>query len=112
MEDYSYSTHQYTFVTHSFEVPRPRFSRRGANPTLETIEYMEAALRAADRPTSRNELLSVLASWGHSTTRQSLNAALAFLGEQGVIAEGSKGLVYVPAASPELLRAIREGPRM
>jgi hypothetical protein len=58
---------------------------------------------------SRNELLSILASWGHSTTLQSINAALAFLGEAGMIAEGSKGLVYVPTASPTLLKAIREG---
>jgi len=94
------------------EAPDLRYARPGANPTLETIEYIEAALRAADGPMSRNTLLSILASWGHSTTRQSLNAALAFLGELGVIAEGSKGLIYVPAASPELLKAIREGPRL
>jgi len=61
---------------------------------------------------SRSELLSILASWGHSTTRRSLNAALAFLGEQGLFAEGSKGLIHVPAASPELLEAIREGPKL
>jgi len=99
-------------MTQSLTAPELRFARRGANPTLETIEYIEAALRSADCPMSRNELLSVLTSWGHSTTRQSLNAALAFLGEQGVIAEGSKGLIYVPAASPALLKAIREGPRL
>lgn len=99
-------------MAQSLETPELRFARPGANPTLEMMEYIEAALRNADRPISRNGLLSILASWGHSTTRQSLNAALAFLGEQGVIAEGSKGLIYVPAASPELLKAIREGPRL
>jgi len=99
-------------MARSLEVPELRFARRGANPTLETIEYVEAALRSAGRPISRNELLSILSSWGHSTTRQSLNAALAFFGEQGVVAEGSKGLIYVPAASPALLKAIREGQRL
>ena len=94
------------------KAPRLRFARRGANPTLETIEYIETALRSARRPVSRNELLSVLAEWGHSTTRQSLNAVLAFLDEQGLVAEGSKGLIYVPAASPALLDAIREGQRL
>lgn len=99
-------------MAQSLKTPKIRFARPGANPTLETIEYIEAALCAANHPMSRNELLSVLASWRHSTTRQSLNAALAFLGEQGVIAEGSKGLIYVPAASPVLLKAIRKGPRL
>jgi len=99
-------------MVHSSKAPELRFARPSANPTLETIEYINAALRGADRPISRNELLSILASWGHSTTRQSLNAALAFLGEHDVIAEGSKGLICVPAASPGLLKAIREGPRL
>jgi len=99
-------------MAQSLEAPELRFAHRGANPTLETIEYVEAALRSAGRPVSRNEVLSILSSWGHSTTRQSLNAVLAFLGEQGVVAEGSKGLIYVPAASPALLKTIREGQRL
>ena len=99
-------------MAQSLKAPALRFARRGANPTLETIEYIDVALRSAGRPMSRNELLSVLSLWGHSTTRQSLNAALAFLAGQGVVAEGSKGLIYVPNASPALLKAIREGPRL
>ena len=54
----------------------------------------------------------MLARWGHSTTRPSLNAALAFLGDEGTVAEGSKRLVWVPEAAPELLEAIRKGPRL
>jgi len=92
--------------------PAPRFARSGANPTLETIEYVRAALRGAGGPISRNQLLAVLSRWGHSTTRQSLNAALAFLGEEGMIAEGSKGLVWVPEASETLVEAIRKGTRL
>ncbi len=92
--------------------PRPKFARRGANPTLETIEYVRAALRAAAGPISRNQLLMTLSKWGHSTTRQSLNAAIAFLGEDGLVAEGSKGLVWVPEASEVLAEAIRKGHRL
>jgi len=92
--------------------PRPKYAKPGANPTLETIEYVLAALRRAGGPVSRNRLLATLGRWGHSTTRQSLNAAIDFLGDQGMIAEGSKGLLWVPEASPELLEAIREGPRL
>ena len=92
--------------------PRPKYARRGANPTLETIEYVLAALQEAEGPVSRNRLLATLGRWGHSTTRQNLNAALSFLGGQGMVAEGSKGLIWVPEASPELLEAIRKGPRL
>jgi len=92
--------------------PRLRYARRGANPTLKTIEYVLAALQKAERPISRNKILATLARWGHSTTRPSLNAALAFLGDEGMVAEGSKGLVWVPEASPQLLEAVRTGPRL
>jgi len=94
------------------DAPVPKYARPGANPTLETIEYVLAALQKAGTPVSRNGLLAALARWGHSTTRQSLNVTLDFLGDQGMVAEGSKGLVWVPEASPELLEAIRKGPRL
>ena len=92
--------------------PQPQFARTGANPTLRTLEYIRAALRMAREPVSRNRLLDTLASWGHSTTRQSLNAALGFLAEDGSVAEGSKGLIFVPEASGALLEAIRKGRRL
>ena len=94
------------------KVPRLRYARPGANPTLETIEYVLGALQEPEGPISRNQILATLAHWGHSTTRPSLNAALAFLGDEGMVAEGSKGLIWVPAASPQLLEAIRKGPRL
>lgn len=94
------------------KTPRLKYARRGANPTLETIEYVLGALQKSGEPLSRNRILSMLSRWGHSTTRPSLNAALAFLGDEGMVAEGSKGLVWVPEASPELLEAIRKGPRL
>jgi len=99
-------------MAQSAKPPLPRFAKPGANPTLATIEYVLAGLRKAEGPISRNRLLATLARWGHSTTRQSLNAAIAFLGDQGMIAEGSKGLIWVPEASHELLEAIRKGPRL
>lgn len=92
--------------------PRLRYARPGANPTLETIEYVVSTLQKTDGPISRNQILATLARWGHSTTRPSLNAALAFLGDEGMIAEGSKGLIWVPEASPKLLEAIRKGQRL
>lgn len=94
------------------KAPKPRFARPGANPTLATLEYIRAALRSADGPISRNAIMERLASWRHSTTRQSLNAAIGFLAQDGSIAEGSKGLIWVPSASGALLDAIRSGKRL
>ena len=92
--------------------PSLEYSRPGANPTLGTIEFIRAALRGKAEPMSRNELLEQLAEWGHSTSRQSLNAALAFLASDGSVAEGSKGLLWVPPASAKLREILRQGPRL
>jgi hypothetical protein len=112
MDTYTISMHIVSAMAQGTKPPRPRYARPGANPTLETIEYVLAALQKTGGPVSRNRLLATLGEWGHSTTRQSLNAALNFLGDQGMIAEGSKGLIWVPEASPDLLEAIRKGPRL
>ena len=112
MDTYTIWMYIVTVMAQAARVPRPRYAKPGANPTLETIEYVLAALRKADGPVSRNRLLATLGGWGHSTTRQSLNAAVNFLGDQGMIAEGSKGLIWVPEAAQELLEAIRKGPRL
>ena len=89
--------------------PEPKYARGGANPTLVKMEYIIGVLKNSEEPISRYRLLSILKSWGHSTGRQSLNAALAFFADQGMVAEGSKGLIWVPEASPQLLEVIRSG---
>ena len=85
-----------------------RFSRPGANPTLETIEYIRSALSAAGGPLSRNRLLGILAEWGHATTRRSLNAALAFFLADAIVAEAPGGLIWVPTAPEDLLRGLED----
>lgn len=105
-------TYTYTLVPATAKAPKAKFARPGANPTLATLELIRNALRTASGPVSRNQLLERLASWGHSTTRQSLNAAIGFLAQDGSIAEGSKGLMWVPEASGALLDAIRKGNRL
>lgn len=94
------------------KAPTPRFARRGANPTLATLELVRSALKSADGPISRNAILARLAEWGHATTRQSLNAAIGFLADDGSVAEGSKGLLWVPHAQGKILAAIRRGERL
>lgn len=89
--------------------PELEYARLGANPSLATIEYVRSILQNAEEPLSRNALLSILSEWGHSTNRPSLNAILQFFGDNGMIAEGGKGLIWVPQASPQLLELIRKG---
>jgi hypothetical protein len=92
--------------------PALEFARPGANPTLESIEYVRAIFRQAEIPISRNQILRVLASWGHSMTRKSLNSIVGFLGAEGAIVEGSKGLTWVPNAFGTLAEAIDKGRRL
>jgi hypothetical protein len=89
--------------------PALEFARPGANPTLESIEYVRVILRTAEIPISRNGILRILASWSHSMSRQSLNATVNFLAADGSVVEGSRGLVWVPEASSALRAAISEG---
>jgi hypothetical protein len=96
-------------LTHA---PVLEFARPGANPTLESIEYVRAILRQAEGPLSRNEIMRSLSDWEHSMSRQSLNAALDFLAADGCVGEGSKGLIWVPEASPQLAREIAKGRRL
>lgn len=92
--------------------PHPEFARRGANPTLESIEYVRAILRDSEEPVSRNDILHTLSRWSHSMSRQSLNAVLKFLAADGSVAEGSRGLIWVPEASPLLADEIRKNRRL
>lgn len=92
--------------------PRPEFARPRANPTLESIEYVRAILKRSQAPVSRNEVLRILSHWSHSMSRQSLNAALKFLAADGSIAEGSKGLIWVPEASQVLLEIIKKSRKL
>ena len=87
--------------------PELEYAKAGVNPTMKSIEHVRAVLQAAEKPMSRNQILDILHEWKHSTTRQTLNAILEFFGDHGMVAEGSKGLIWVPKASPQLLEIIR-----
>ena len=96
----------------ALRAPSLEYAKPGANPTLQSIEYVRAILRSAEEPISRNDILRALSAWSHSMSRQSLNAVLRFLAADGTIAEGSKGLIWVPRSSPSLMAAISEGRRL
>lgn len=97
--------------TAALRLPVPSHARRGANPTLETLEYIRIVLKRASSPVSRNEILRILSRAGHGTTRQALNAAIGFLAEDGSVVEGSKGLHWVFSAEGRILETIRRKTR-
>ena len=92
-----------SLLTHA---PQPRFAKPGANPGLAKVEAIREILHKAPGPVSRNQLLAELKEWGMGMSRPSLNAALAFLGSEGQVIEGSKGLEWVPAARGRILETI------
>lgn len=92
--------------------PRLVFAKRGANPPLRSIEHVRAILRQADVPMSREFILRALSNSGHSISRESLSAIIAFFEAEGAVAEGSKGAVWVPNASGRLAEAIRKRRRL
>jgi hypothetical protein len=71
--------------------PEPEFARPGANPTLESIEYLRAVLRHAEVPLGRSEIHHILAGWSHGMGRESVNAVIDFLAVDGSIGKGSRG---------------------
>lgn len=88
--------------------PPVGFARKGANPTLKTIEQIRMILRSAGGPVSRNQILARLSSSGHGTSRQALNVTIEFLAADGLVIEGSKGLQWVPQAEGSILETIRK----
>src|SRR5947209_20054767 len=103
---HTYSTHMGQRL---MKEPGLEYAKSGANPSLSNIEYVRAILQRAEEPISRNALLAVLASWGHSTNGPCLNALLELCGDTGMVVEGSKALIWVPEAPPQLFAVIRTG---
>jgi len=89
-----------------------RGRRRGANVNLSTVVAVEQVLRIDGGPLSRNEILRRLSASAHSTTRQKLNAVLAYLESHGLTGEGSKGVQWIANRNPKLIAAIVAGERV
>ncbi len=79
---------------------------------LSTVIAVEHVLRADGGPLSRNEILRRLSADGRSTTRQKLNAVLAYLGSHGLTREGSKGVQWIAHRSPKLHAVVAAGERV
>ncbi len=79
---------------------------------LRTVIAVERVLRTDGGPLSRNEILRRLSADGRSTTRQKLNAVLAYLESHDLTDEGSKGVQWIAHGSPRLLAVIAAGERV
>lgn len=90
-------------------IPKPP-KIEGRGPTLATVHEVEAILRKADEPISINEIKRRMRA--KSVQHSAVRMALDHLARFGVVAEGSKGVIWVPSASPQLLEAIRAGKRL
>lgn len=80
----------------------PRLAGRG--PTLATIDEIEAILRKAGEPLSLNEIKRRMAA--KSAQHQAVRLAVDHLERLGLTITGSKGVMWVPPASPQLLKVI------
>lgn len=75
-------------------------------PNLKTILTIEDVLKKADLAMSKNELMRRLPK---KIMRQTLNAALSYMEERGLILEGPKGVLWIYNKNPKLMKAIKRG---
>ena len=79
---------------------------------LHTVERVEAILREAGRPVSRNYLLQKLKEAGGGTNSPRLNRVLQYLYDHRMIVEGSKGIQWTFSGDERLRRAVALGRRI
>ncbi|MGB0651760.1 MAG: hypothetical protein ACPGQL_01035 [Thermoplasmatota archaeon] len=79
---------------------------------VATLERVEAVLRAAQGPVSRNHILARLKEQGRGTTSARLNRALGYLFDHAMAVEGSKGIQWTYSQSASLGRARATGRRL
>ncbi|MFA5860330.1 MAG: hypothetical protein WDA16_01410 [Candidatus Thermoplasmatota archaeon] len=75
--------------------------------TLDLVDRVEAILRDESGPLSRNVILRRLASNGHSTKRDRLNAAISHLSKHLVVHDGgTQGVVWLGRPTLALLERL------
>ncbi len=88
----------------------------GEKPAVDvqvtTLERVEAVLRQAGVPVSRNYLHAKLKALHAGTTSARLNRALQYLYDHRMIVEGSKGIQWTFSGNEKLRRAVALGRRI
>ena len=75
-------------------------------PNLRTILMIENVLKKAELAISKNELMRRLPK---KIMRQTLNAALDYMEERGLIIDGQKGVLWIYNENPKFVKAIKKG---
>lgn len=83
----------------------PRVEGRG--PTLATINEVERILRHVEGPVSLNEIKRRMHA--KAVQHHAVRLAVDHLERLGLVVTGSKGVMWVPPASPQLAKIIRAG---
>lgn len=78
-------------------------------PTLKTILAIEEAVKKANTPVSRNQILARLPT---KVMRSTLNLALDYMEKRGMVLETRKGFIWTFNPSKRLERAEEDGLRV
>jgi len=75
-------------------------------PTLKTVMAIEEVVRKADVAVSRNQIIAKLPN---KVMRSTLNVALDYLEQRGMVLETKKGFIWTFNPSKKLARAEEDG---
>lgn len=75
-------------------------------PTLKTILAIEKAVKSANNPVSRNQILARMPT---KVMRSTLNIALDYMGRRGLVLETKEGFIWTFNPSKKLERSEEEG---
>lgn len=75
-------------------------------PNLKTILSIEEALKGANTPLSRNQILTKLPT---KVMRSTLNVALDYMEKRGLLLETKKGFIWTFNPNRKLAKAEKEG---
>ncbi|MDE1833402.1 MAG: hypothetical protein KGH58_03220 [Candidatus Micrarchaeota archaeon] len=78
-------------------------------PTLKTILAIEDAIKRANSPLSRNQILAKLPT---KVMRSTLNLALEYMEKRGMVLETKRGFIWTFNPSKKLEKAELEGLEM
>ncbi len=78
-------------------------------PTLKTVLAIEEAIKKANNPLSRNQILARLPT---KVMRSTLNLALEYMEKRGMVLETRKGFIWTFNPSGKLQKAEQEGLEM
>lgn len=90
------------------KVERRKAVPRLFTPEVEMTANLRSALHRAEEPLSPEQIQTISEGWSPRPTRKMVNDAIEILTADGLVAEGSKGLIWVPEASSKQQGMVRK----